>query len=636
MALPEMIAVEDLLRPPERAGVSISPDGRRIAFLAPWKGRLNVWVEDLDGGAEPWCVTADETRTVQGYYWTEDPRCLLYLQDGGDDENWHVFRVDLDDPDAVGVDLIPLPGVRVLRLELPADRPGTAVVELTGHGTTAVELCELDIATGRLRVLCGDLEGVVGRHYVGDGSLLVERLTDRGDLEILQAVPGSGDPRLVTTFDGMDYPLGVFPFVVTPDGAGVWVGSNRGTDRTRLVRIDLASGEETEVDSHPVLDLDTRARVLTGLPSPLIRHRCTGELLGVRYLGERQVVHALDPHFAEVLPQLEGLSEGDLAAVSSDRKGRRWVVSFSHDRDPGVTWFYDHVTGVSRMLFRPFGHLDPQLLAPVTPVTIPARDGLALPSYLTLPVGVEPFGLPMVLLVHGGPWVRDVWGFDPVGQILANRGYAVLQVNFRGSTGFGKAHMQAAIGESGGRMHDDLIDAVDWAVEQGYADPARVGVFGGSFGGYAALVGVSFTSDRFAAAVEYAGISNLGTILRALPEFAERSVGPSGFRYSADPSEPAQEADLPARSPISRVEEIRAPLMVVQCAKDTRVVKAESDRIVDALRARGVVVDSLVFDGEGRTFVDPENLVTMFRAAERFLAQHLGGRADQRTTQAGP
>jgi dipeptidyl aminopeptidase/acylaminoacyl peptidase len=629
MALPEMIAVEDFLRPPERSGASISPDGRRIAFLGPWKNRLNVWIEDLDGGAEPWCVTADETRTVQDYRWTEDPRWMLYLQDDGVDENWHVFRADLDDPDAAAVDLTPIAGVRVLRLELPPEWPGTAVVEITGRGTTETELCELDIASGRLTVLSGDLAGVTGRHYVGDGSLLVERLTDRGDLEILQTVPGSGDLRLVTTLDGADYPLGVFPFVVTPDGSGVWVGSNRGTDRTRLVRIDLATGEETEVDSHPVFDLDTRAPVLTGLPSPLIRHRWTGELLGARYLGERQVVHALDPQFAEVLANLEALSDGDVGAVSSDGEGRRWVVSFSHDRDPGVTWLYDHATGESRMLFRPYEHLDPALLASVTPVTITARDGLALPSYLTLPLGVEPAGLPMVLLVHGGPWARDAWGFDRAVQILANRGYAVLQVNFRGSTGFGKAHMQAAIGELAGKMHDDLIAAVDWAVEQGYADPDRVGIVGGSYGGYAALVGVAFTPDRFAAAVEFAGISDLVTFLRTVPEFTKPSLGPNWFRYAGDPADPAQEADLLARSPISRVEKIRTPLMVVQGAEDTRVVKAESDRIVEALRARGVDVDYLVFDDEGHFFVNPQNLVTMFRSAERFLAEHLGGRADR-------
>ncbi|MBN6033665.1 S9 family peptidase [Amycolatopsis sp. 195334CR] len=625
MPLPATIPVEDFLAPPERAGASISPDGTRIAFLAPWKNRLNVWVQDLTPGADARCVTADETRTVQDYRWTEDPRWMLYLQDDGGDENWHVFRVDLDDPDADAVDLTPFPGARVLNLDQPPQRPGTAIVQLIGREGNAFELHELDVATGELTLIAGGTDAVTGWRYVGDGSLLAERLTGNGDIELRQTVPGTGELRHVTTFSGEDYPLAVFPFVVTPDGTGVWFGSNRGTDRTRLAHLDLATGEESEVDSHPSFDLDTRALVFTKLPPPLIRDRRTGELLGARYLGERQVVHALDPHFAEVLPNLAALSDGDLAAISSDRDGRRWVVSFTHDRDPGVTWYYDHQTGERRRLFRPHPHLDPDLLAPTTPVTITARDGLALPSYLTLPVGVEPAGLPMVLLVHGGPWARDTWGGDRTAQFLANRGYAVLQVNFRGSIGFGKAHMRAAIGELAGKMHDDLIDAVDWAIAEGYADPDRVGIFGGSYGGYAALVGVSFTPDRFAAAVEYVGISNLVTFLDTVPEFTKPSLGMNWFRYAGDPNDPAQKEDLLARSPISRVDDIRTPLMVVQGANDTRVVRAESDQIVDALRARGVDVDYLVFEDEGHFFVNPENLITMFRAAERFLGAHLGG-----------
>ncbi|ANY05815.1 S9 family peptidase [Pseudonocardia sp. HH130630-07] len=639
MTRPATIAVEDFLRPPERTGASISPDGTRLAYLAPWKNRLNVWIADLDGDTEPRCVTADEVRTVQDYRWTHDPRWMLYLQDDGGDENWHLYRIDLDSPDADAVDLTPFPGARVLDVVLPPARPGVALLQLTGRVSAAVELHELTVATGELTLLTpaedstggtggtGDVSDVKGWHHVDGATMLAERYTADGDIELLR-VDGSGS-HPITTFDGDDYPIGVYPFEVTPDGSGLWIGSNRGTDRTRLARLDLRTGEETEIDSHPVHDLDVRGLVFSGLPSPLIRHRHTGELLGVRYLGERQVIHPLDPHFAEVLPHLEALSDGDLATVSSDRDGRRWVVSFTHDRDPGVTWLHDHSTGESRLLFRPHGHLDPAAMAPVTPVTVTARDGRPLPSYLTLPVGVEPSRLPLVLLVHGGPWTRDAWAGDRSVQVWANRGYAVLQVNFRGSTGFGKAHMQAGIGELAGAMHDDLIDAVDWAVEQGYADPERVGIFGGSYGGYATLVGVTFTPDRFAAAVEYVGISDLTTFMRSLPEFARPGLRMNWFRYAGDPDDPAQAADLLARSPITRVEEIRTPLMVVQGANDTRVVRSESDRIVAALRERDVDVEYLLFDDEGHFIVNPENLLTMFRSAERFLGRHLGGRVHE-------
>ncbi len=283
-------------------------------------------------------------------------------------------------------------------------------------------------------------------------------------------------------------------------------------------------------------------------------------------------------------------------------------------------------TGESRLLFRSRPHLDPGAMAPMKPVTITARDGLALPSYLTLPVGIEPSALPMVLLVHGGPWFRNGWGFDPEAQLLANRGYAVLQVNFRGSVGYGKAHMQAAIGEFADAMQNDLLDAVDWAVAQGYADPDRIGIFGGSYGGYAALVGVAFTPDRFAAAIDYVGISNLANVMRSMPPFLQPGLVANWYRYVGDPADPEQEADMLARSPISRVEHIKAPLMVVQGANDPRVVKAESDNIVAALRERGVDVEYMVKDDEGHGFLNPDNQIDMYRAADRFLHRHLGGR----------
>lgn len=634
MPRPDTIAVEDFLRPPERTRATISPDGARLAYLAPWKGRMNVWVDDLDDhGTEPRCVTADEVRSVPEYHWTADPRWMLYTQDDGGDENFHLHRIDLDTPGAPAVDLTPWAGVRVLEVDLPARRPDIAVVRLTGRDGTAIELCEIDIGTGDLTVVSGDVTDASSVHWVGDGSILVERLTAGGDRELSRTTPGSGELRPITTFSGWDHPLAVFPFVVTPDGTGAWIGTHRtcrgdtgtDTDRVRLVHLDLTTGTRTEVDSHPTLDLDTRALAFPSLPAPLIRDRATGELLGARYLGARQVVHALDPHFAEILPRLQALSDGDLSSVSSDRDGRRWVVSFSHDREPGVTHLYDHATGTSRVLFHPSPHIDPDRLSPITPVTITARDGLALPSYLTLPVGVEPRGLPLILLVHGGPWTRDAWGSDRAVQLLANRGYAVLQVNFRGSTGFGRAHMQAAVGELAGAMHDDLIDAVDWAVGHGYADPDRVGIFGGSYGGYATLVGISFTPDRFAAAVEYVGISNLVTFLDTVPEYAKPGLDLNWFRYAGDPRDPQQAAELNARSPLSRAHAIDTPLMVVQGANDTRVVQAESDQLVAALRAREVDVDYLVFDDEGHMFSDPENLTVMFRAAEHFLARHLGG-----------
>jgi dipeptidyl aminopeptidase/acylaminoacyl peptidase len=623
VALPEMISVEDFFSPPTQALPTISPDGTRIAYLAPWKNRLNVWVQGVDSAGEPRCVTADDNRTVLHYDWTDDPRWLLYLQDNGGDENWHVYRVDLDDPDAPAVDLTPFPGAKAL-FELPGGMPGKAIVHSNKRNVELMDVYELDIATGELTLLAENPGKVAGWLSSRNGALFATALTPDGDVELSQWDPSTKSLRTFATYDGADYTMGVFPMVVTPDGTGIWIGSNEGTDRTLLVRLDVATGKQNAVDRHPTFDVDSRGLVWPTLPQPVILSRRTGELLGVRYLGERQEIRALDPHFAEVLANLEKLSDGDIATLSSDESGQRWIVSFNHDREPGLTYLYEHETGQSKLLFKPYPHLNPEALAPMTPVTIPSRDGLGLHSYLTLPIGVEPSGLPMVLLVHGGPWARDWWRFDPEVQLLANRGYAVLQVNFRGSTGYGKAFVKAGIGEFAGKMHDDLIDAVNWAVEQGYADRERVAIFGGSYGGYATLVGVTFTPDVFAAAIDYVGISSLVNFTRTLPTTARPHLANNWHLFVGDPDDPEQEADMLARSPITRVDQIRTPLMVIQGANDVRVVQAESDNLVEALRARGVEVEYMVKHDEGHGFLNPENLIDMYQAVDRFLAEHLG------------
>lgn len=627
MDKPERISVEDLFKPPVRAGAAISPDGTRVAYLAPWHDRLNIWVASLDGdfGADARRVTADETRSILHFSWTDDPRWLLYVQDTGGDENWHILRVDLDDPAAPAVDLTPFPGA-MSAFELLPDKPGKALVHSNKRSPTQMDAYELDIASGDLTMVGENPGDVIGWLTSRRGDLFATKLKREGDLEVLQWDPQAQSLRSIAHYDGKDYTMGMYPMVVTPDGTGIWMGSNEGTDRTRLVRLDVADGKQYAVDSHPTFDVDTRAQVWPGLPEPLIQSRATGELLGVRYLGERQVIQALDPHFADVLSGLEKLSDGDIGALSSDLKGRKWVVSFNHDREPGVTYLYDHETGESRELYRPYPHLDPALLAPMLPVTIPSRDGLDLPSYLTLPVGVPSKNLPLVLVVHGGPWARDGWMYAPAVQLLANRGYAVLQVNFRGSAGYGKAFQKAAIGQFAGKMHDDLIDGVNWAVEQGYADPDRVAIFGGSYGGYATLVGVTFTPEVFAAAIDYVGISDLSNFMRTLPEIARPHLANNWHLFVGDPDDPEQLADMMARSPITKVDQIRTPLLVVQGANDVRVVKAESDNLVEALRGRGVEVEYMVKEDEGHGFVNPDNEIDMFNAVDRFLARHLGKR----------
>ena len=631
---PPLITAEEFFGLPDRTGAVLSPDGTRVAYLAPWRGRLNVFVRAVDSdwsvddgapasGARR--VTSDERRSIDAFFWSADGRYLLFQQDTDGDENWHLHRADPSRPDEPAVDLTPYPGVRLVGVQLPPDRPGAVLVQLNKRRADLIDLFELDLATAELVPVAENPGDVISWLSAG-GRVLAFTMEEGGDQALWEWEAGARRP--IARFSGSDALFGALPAAPAPDGGGLWVGSARGTDRTRLVRLDLATGEETEVDSHPVFDLDTpRPEADPRFPSSLILHPGTGELLGARYLGARQEVHALDPHFAEVLPRLAELSDGDLGRVSCDAAAQRWVVDFTRDRDPGATWFYDHAAGTARRLFRSFPRLDPAQLAPVAPVTVTARDGLQLPCHLTLPAGVEPRRLPTVLLVHGGPWYRDSWCYDPEVQLLANRGYAVLQVNFRGSTGYGKAHTQAAVGEFAGRMHDDLIDALDWAVGQGYTDPGRVAIYGCSYGGYAALVGAAFTPDRFAAAVSYTGMSDLVDLVESVVPFARRAVENSYLRYIGDPEDPRQREDMLARSPITRVGDITAPVLLIHGANDVRVHRRNSDRVAEALRSRGAEVEYLLNESEGHWFTNPDSNIELYRTLERFLARHLGGRA---------
>ncbi len=628
----KLIAVEDFFNPPARSQAVLSPDGTRVAYLAPWRGRLNVFVRDLDSawsapddaeGSGARRVTANDQRNIEAPFWNADGRYLLFQQDKNGDENAHLYRVDLTRPEESEVDLTPGEGVRLLGTSFHPNRPGTVYVQLNKRRPDLIDLFELDLDTGELTTVAENPGDVFGWVATPD-HVVAHTIEENGDH--VYSRWNQGTPHPIARFLGTDAPFGVTPIVPTPDGTGLWIGSAADSDLTRLVHLDLGTGEQTEVDSHPGFDLDTpRPEADPRYPSSVIVHSTTGALLGARYLGARQEIHPLDPHFAEVLPRLAALSDGDLAHISCDASGQRWVVDFNHDRDPGVTWFYDHGTGRARRLFRPFPHLDPARLAPVSPLTVTARDGLALPVHLTLPIGVEQRPLPTVVLVHGGPWYRDSWVYDPEVQLLANRGYAVLQVNMRGSTGYGKAHTQAAIGEFAGKMHDDLLDAVDWAVAEGHTDPDRVGIFGSSYGGYAALVGAAFTPDRFAAAVSYTGMSDLAELTEGVVPFARRSLVNSYLRYFGDPEIAEDRADMLARSPISRVDDITAPVLLIHGTNDVRVARRHADRVFEALRARGSEVEYLLNENEGHWFVNADSNIELYGTLERFLARHLGG-----------
>jgi dipeptidyl aminopeptidase/acylaminoacyl peptidase len=610
-----LIPLEHLFDDPERAAARVSPDGRRLAWLAPADGVLNVWVAPVDGG-EAVRVTNDRDRGVRAYAWSRDGARILYLQDTGGDENHHLFVADLDDPEAPDRDLTPFDGVKVGIVDVPRNDPGRVLISTNRRDRGLFDVERLDLATGALELVAENPGNIMAWRTDREGRLLAAYAqTPSGDWQVLIRSDESAPFRVLATYDNEDSGA---PYAFSADGRELYVGSARGVDLVRLVGLDVATGAERMIDADEEADLG----------SPVVSDR-TGELLGAVYRRDRIVMHAFDERFARDWERVRAIHPGDPMIGSTDDAERLWTVAFDDDRDPGATYLFDRETGASRLLFRSRPWLDPSVLAERRPVAIRSRDGLTLRSYLTLPVGVAPRGLPMVLLVHGGPWARDGWGWDPQAQFLANRGYAVLQVNYRGSTGFGKAFTHAAEREFAGRMHDDLIDGVEWAVAEGVADPARVAIYGGSYGGYAALVGATFTPDVFAAAISVVGPSNLVTLIRSFPPYWRPLLAGTWYRFVGDPDKPEDLEDMAARSPIGRVDAIRAPLLVLQGANDPRVTKQESDQIVDALRARGVPVEYIVKDDEGHGFAKPENRMDVYRAVERFLATHLGGRSAQ-------
>jgi dienelactone hydrolase len=626
MTTPRLIPVEELFADPVFSGASISPDGTRLAYLAPSNGRLNVWVRGVDETHEQAvCVTHDTRRGIRTYHWTDSPRFLLYLQDTDGNEDWHLFRVDLENPSAAAVDLTPMdPGSRVMGVEKMKTAPGHVRVAMNKN-PLYIETFKIEVATAETTLLQAN-DSMLGSYAFGpnDEKFFIDLQQD-GTYEY-SIVDENDERRLFFRAGGPEFPVGIGPTHIAPDGKSLYLGLYGDKDDLHLVRVDVETGEQSLVAELPGHSICTMGMVAPTMPPTLFISKKTGEVIGVRFVGDRPIIVPIDPHFAEVYEKLSALSDGVLAGVSSDEEERRWVASFVHDREPGKTYLYDHETGESRLLFEPYPQLDPAELAPMKAVSLTARDGLPLHGFLTLPVGVDPVALPLVLFVHGGPWCHDMWSYNPITQFFANRGYAVLQLNFRGSSGYGKKHITGGIKELAGKMHDDLIDGVDWVVSQGVADPDRIGIYGGSYGGYSTLVGVTFTPDYFAAAVDYVGISSLPNFMRTLPEFVKPTMINNWYTYVGDPNDPADLEDMLARSPITLVDKIVTPLLVVQGANDARVVQEEADNIVAALKERGVDVEYIVAQDEGHGFQNPENNFMMYRAVERHFGKYLGGR----------
>ena len=606
-----LVPREILFGNPERTGPSLSPDGRRLAWLAPDEGVLNVWLGDVDLG-DARAVTNDRDRGIRTVEWAHDGRHLLYIQDEGGDENWRLHAVDVEQ--GTDRDLTPFEDVQARVVALDKRFPEHVLVGLNRDNPELHDVYSLHLPSGELEQV---FENPGFIDVVADPDFRVRAgvvPTESGGMSIL--VRDDEDDEWRTLLDAPhEDALGTGPLAFSRDGRHLLVVSPLDANASRLVRYDLTGGEVEVVAEDPSYDV-----------ADVHLHPDTREVLWVSFLRERIRHRALDEAVVDDLAFLEEAERGDVSVLGQDHDDTTWVVAYVRDDGPVRYHLYDRAQRGLSFLFEDRPELGAYELARMDPIRVTARDGLELQGYLTAPVGVEPRQLPTVLVVHGGPWARDAWGYDPEAQWLANRGYLVLQINFRGSAGYGKDFLNAGDREWGASMHDDLLDTVQWAVDAGYTDPQRVGIYGGSYGGYAALVGATLTPEWFACAVDLVGPSNLKTLIESVPEYWKPLIAQFHNRVGNPGTEPEF---LWERSPLSRADQVSIPVLIAQGANDPRVKQAESEQFVAALRERAIDHEYLLFEDEGHGFAKPENRMRFYAATETFLARHLGGREER-------
>jgi dipeptidyl aminopeptidase/acylaminoacyl peptidase len=576
---------------------------------------LNVWVAPVGDDGVDWSaarvVTDDTDRGIRVYAWAHDGRHVLYLQDTDGDENWRLHDVDLSTMQRR--DLTPFEGVRTELIAMEKKFPTEILVGLNRDNPELHDVYRLNLIDGEL---AKEEENPGFIDWVADTQLVVRAgIAPQPDGAIVIMVrDGHGDEwRPLLTVPAEDA-MTSGPIAFSEDGRSMLALSSVGADTGGLVRIDVATGGTQLLARDPETDV-TGVRLNPDTREPQV----------AMFEKDRVEYQVLDPEVDADLAAIRALNPGDPVFADADDADETWLVAFNNDTSAASYYSYDRRDRRGSFLLDTRPELAQYELAPREPFTFTARDGLTIHGYVTFPPGAPRTGLPMVLHVHGGPWARDSWGFDPAAQWLANRGYLCVQVNFRGSTGYGKAFVNAGNREWGGKMQDDLTDAVGYVLRQGWADPARVAIFGGSYGGYASLAGAAFTPDLFCCAVDIVGPSNLKTLIETIPPY----WAPMIAQFHTRVGDPDKDAEfLWSRSPLARARDIKIPLLIAQGANDPRVKQAESEQIVAALTEAGIEHEYMLFPDEGHGFAKPENRLRFYAAAERFLARYLGGRAE--------
>ncbi|WP_202845128.1 S9 family peptidase [Luteimonas saliphila] len=615
----ELIPREALFGNPERANVQLSPDGRYLSWVAPLDGTMNVWTAPADDLSAAKAATRDTARGIRSYFWSYQPDTLLYLRDTGGDEDFHLYAVNLATGESR--DLTPFEKTTAQVLGVSDRHPGTILVGMNDRDPKWHDVYRVDLASGERTLVERNDQEISG--YIADADFALRYAS--------RARPDGGEDLLRRTGDAWEK-YDEIPFEdglttgfagLSKDGGTLYMRDSRERNTVALFAVDTATGAKS------LLHEDARADIGDSLADPK-----TGKVqaVSVNYLREAWTV--FDDGIKADLDRLAAIGPGEASINTRTLDDRTWIVAYSAAESPVEYYRYDRGDGgkLTRM-FSGRPALEGKPLVPMWPLELQSRDGKTLVSYLTLPPhadadrdGKADAPVPMVLLVHGGPWARDAYGYSSYDQWLANRGYAVLSVNFRGSTGFGKDFTNAGDGEWAGKMHDDLIDAVEWAVKQGVTTQDKVAIMGGSYGGYATLVGLTFTPDAFACGVDIVGPANLNTLLSTVPPYWA-SFYQQLVRRMGDPQTEEGKAWLTERSPLSRVDAISKPLLIGQGANDPRVKQDESDQIVNAMTAKNIPVTYVLFPDEGHGFARPENNKAFNAVAEGFLSQCLGGRA---------
>ncbi|MCX8057422.1 MAG: S9 family peptidase [Ignavibacteria bacterium] len=621
---PPIIDRELFFGDPEISGAQISPDGKYLTFLKQFNKVRNIWIKKIDEpfeNAKP--ITADTKRPVTSYFWTEDSKFIIYVQDKDGDENYRVYVVnpfESGDPVPPAKNLTPFENVRAMIIDVPKKTPDEIIVGLNDRDPSLHDVYRLNIKTGERKLLYENKENIAGWATDLDGNLrLAIRQTEDGGTEILKFDKAN---KLTKIYE-VTFEESVSPIRFTKDGNAFYLMTNKGKnrDKIQLELFDLKTGKSKLIDKDPLDEVDLAGALFSDI---------TNELLMTYYVGEKIRIYPKEKKFKKDFETLVAqLPSGNIGFMSISQDENLWLVSVSSDVDPGSVYLFDRRTGKAQFVYKSRPNLPSEWLSEMKPIKYKARDGMTIYGYLTIPKGLEPKNLPVVMLIHGGPWARDVWGYNPIVQFLANRGYAVFQPNFRGSTGYGKKYLNAGNKQWGtGSMQHDITDAVYFLIKEGIADPKRVAIAGGSYGGYATLAGLAFTPDLYACGFDIVGPSNIITLLNSIPPYWKPIQKIFTLRVG-DKDNPEERKMLEAQSPLNSATNIKAPLYVVQGANDPRVKKHESDQIVVALRDLGRDVEYMLAQDEGHGFINELNRLAMFTAMEKFFYKHLKGRIQE-------